>query len=87
MNFKHIRNCLTCEFGFDNDHYDEKYNPVKPEVLIIKCAGNTDLYGKEVSYKSCCEYWSVSLEEFSRVRNKISYYDFYKDKLDLLENR
>ena len=87
MNFKHIRNCLTCEFGFDNVKHDQDWNEILPEVLIIKCAGNTDLYGTEVSYKYCCQYWSVSLEEFTRARKKISYYDFYKDKLDLLENR
>lgn len=85
MNFKYIRNCLTCEFGFDNDNYDEDYNPFHPDKLIIKCSGNTELYGKEVSYKSLCQYWSVSLEEFTRVRKNISYYDFYKDKLDLIE--
>lgn len=85
MNFKYVRNCLTCEFGFDNVRHDQDWNEILPDVLIIKCAGNTDLYGKEVSYKSRCEYWSVSLEEFSRVRKGVSYYDFYKDKLGLLE--
>lgn len=86
MDLKYIKNCLTCEFGFDNDNYDEEYNPVHPNVLKITCAGNTDLYGKEVSYKSCCEYWSVSLGEFSRVRKGDSYFDFYKDKLELVED-
>lgn len=85
MNFKYIRNCLTCEFGFNNFDYDEDWNRILPEVLIIKCAGNTELYGKEVSYKSRCEYWSVGLDEFTRVRKKESYYDFYKDQLALLE--
>lgn len=87
MSFKYIKNCLTCEFGFDNDNYDEEYNPVHPEQLKITCAGNTDLYGKEVYYKSICEYWSVSLEEFIRGEKKISYNDFYKDKLNLLEKQ
>ncbi|MGN1372147.1 MAG: hypothetical protein ACI4XM_07740 [Candidatus Coprovivens sp.] len=85
MNFKHIRNCLTCEFGFDNSSYDEEFNPVMPDNLVIKCAGNTELYGKEVSYKSRCEFWSVSLEEFSRVKEGIGYHDYYKKYLDLLE--
>lgn len=85
MNFKHIRNCLTCEFGFDNVGHDQDWNKILPDVLIIKCAGNTELYGKEVSYKSVCEYWSVGLDEFSRVRKGVSYHDFYEDKLKLLD--
>lgn len=83
MNY--IKNCLTCEFGFDNDDYDEEYNPVHPTQLKIICAGNTELYGKEVSHKFICEYWSVGLEEFTRCRKKISYEEFYKIKLDLIK--
>lgn len=85
MNFKYIRNCLTCEFGFDNCSYDENWNKVFPSKLIIKCAGNNDLYGKEVKYKSVCKNWTVGLEEVSRVKKGICYADYYKKELDLLD--
>lgn len=85
MSNKYIKNCLTCEFGFDNDNFDKDYNPFHPDRLIITCAGNTELYGKEVPHDFICNYWSVGLEEFSRIRNKVSYLDCYKSKLDLIK--
>ena len=85
MNFKYIRNCLTCEFGFDNCTHDQDWNRILPDKLVIKCDGNNELYGKEVKYKSVCENWTVGLEEFSRVEKKICYADYYKEELDLLE--
>ena len=88
MSFEYKKNCLTCEFGFDNDHYDEEYNPVHPDKLIITCAcsGNPNgLYGKEVSFDHVCEFWGESLSEFIRVEKKVSYDKFYEKKLELVD--
>lgn len=85
MSFENVRNCLTCEFGFDNDQYDEEHNPFHPERLIITCAGSNDFYGKEVNHNFCCEYWSESFSEFVRVRKKIPYDIHYKNLLDLIK--
>lgn len=82
---EYIKNCLTCEFGFDNYDYDEEYNPVKPDQLIIKCAGHNDYYGKEVDYNFVCEYWSEGFSEFVRIRKKIPYELHYKERLDLIK--
>lgn len=84
MSFEYKKNCLTCEFGFDNDDYHEEYNPVHPDKLIITCAGSDDLYGKEVPFDYVCKYWSVSLSEFIRGEKKISYDEFYESKLKLV---
>ena len=85
MNFKYIRKCLTCEFGFDNSDYDQDWNKIYPDQLKITCAGNNDLYGKEVKYDSLCSNWTVGLQEFTRVEQKICYADYYKKELELLQ--
>jgi len=84
MKLNYIKNCFTCEFGFDNDHYDKEHNPVHPDVLIITCAGSNDFYGKEVKHDFCCKYWGESFSEFVRCQKGISYQDFYEDRLNLL---
>ena len=85
MNFDYKKNCLTCEFGFDNISYDENWDKIFPNKLIINCTGNDDLYGKEVNYKSICEHWTASLKEFTRCEKGIGYYDFYQKYLELLD--
>ena len=51
---EYIKNCFTCEFWFDNDHYDAEYNPVHPEILKIDCNGSTEHWG-EVEHDFFCE--------------------------------
>lgn len=82
---KYITNCFTCEFGFDNDHYDLEHNPVHPDRLIITCAGSNDYYGKEVSHDFCCNCWGESFSEFVRVNKKIDYETYYEDRLKLIK--
>lgn len=83
---EYIKNCFTCEFGFDNNHYHEEYNPVHPEVLEIDCNGSTEHWGK-VEHDFCCECWGASLSEFSRVRRGDSYEEFYRDRIALLPKK
>lgn len=80
---EYVENCFTCEFGFDNDGYDEEYNPFHPDKFIITCAGSNDYYGKEVEPNFCCNCWGESLSEFIRVNKKIDYEVYYKDRLKL----
>lgn len=87
MNLKQIKNCLTCEFGINNCLHDQDWNIILPDELKITCSGNDKFYGKEVCYKSSCEFWTVSLEEFSRVEQGINYQDFYKEYIELLDNQ
>lgn len=87
MSSKYVKNCLTCEFGFDNLPYDKNFKPIFTDDLVIKCSGNDDLYGEEVFYKSVCDFWTVSLEEFIRIEEGISYYDFYKKYIDILDKQ
>ena len=84
MENNYVKNCFTCEFGFDNDHYHKVYNPVHPEVLEITCNGSDKYWGEKVEHDFCCECWEASLREFSRCERNESYEEFYRERLALL---
>lgn len=76
------KECLTCEFGFNNNDYHEIYNPNYPDKLIIKCADKH--YGEVMKYNFCCSSWGPSFKEFVRVSKEIKYEDFYEIELSLI---
>lgn len=82
---EYVKNCFTCEFGFNNIDYDCENKLVEgADSFIIICAGSNTFYGKEVDFNFSCEYWSKSFKEFMRICKKIDYDVFYKSGLDLI---
>ena len=86
MENKYIKNCSTREFGLDNNYYDEMYKPVNPLVLEISHNGSNE-HWRKVEHDFCCECWGARLRDFSRVRRRDYYEEFYKYIIELLPKK